>query len=422
MSTVSSALVTDIEFVAPASVGPCKHCGHYSVPDSGSDCASLGSLAASTRCSTAYASSESFLSEALVARDDHCLCCLRSGVHSAEDRLCEGSVSDATSGQFYGEPNQTLLFLDWDDTLFPTSWLVEGQDESEPEFNRWCSEKDQTEETRQGLQKWRDALKQFLWTACGVSDRVVIVTNSRSPWVQTCICRFVPEIQPLFKGCSAYGNLKLVHAEDAWLEAQGSKVVRRTSSKKSVETGCLAWLKFLFEDVDADSRPRAAASALPSEEEALTEGKLAAMRREAESFYARYPGQTWKNLLSFGDMPYEYNALWRLSEHAGAAPRERLHTKAFLLRDNPSLEELSLNLQLWRLLLPAVVQHDGNIGLDLRDIEDQLAAALQVLQMPQVGCLPSRNQGSGAKEEQDTSLESLLADVAVAVHDHVFQC
>ena len=39
-------------------------------------------------------------------------------------------------------------------------------------------------------------------------------------------------------------------------------------------------------------------------QEQLTLAKYCAMKAEATAFYSR-PGQSWKNIMSFGDMPYE---------------------------------------------------------------------------------------------------------------------
>lgn len=37
-------------------------------------------------------------------------------------------------------------------------------------------------ELEEDLSEWRDAAAEFLRAACGVSDRCVIVTNSKPPW------------------------------------------------------------------------------------------------------------------------------------------------------------------------------------------------------------------------------------------------
>merc|ERR1719335_199705 len=61
--------------------------------------------------------------------DEACFNNLRSrarALSGAAESLC-GGQSSVTSGRWFAEPCQTLLFFDWDDTLFPTEEI----------FHRW---------------------------------------------------------------------------------------------------------------------------------------------------------------------------------------------------------------------------------------------------------------------------------------------
>ena len=88
-------------------------------------------------------------------------------------------LSVASSGRQFAEPQQTLLFLDWDDTMFPCTELFHKR--GLPRRSKDWTTPDP--ELLAELEPWRRAVKEFLGRACAISDRCVIVTNSRKPWV-----------------------------------------------------------------------------------------------------------------------------------------------------------------------------------------------------------------------------------------------
>lgn len=285
----------------------------------------------------------------------------------------------ATSSQHYAEPNQTLVFFDWDDTLFPYTEL----------FERWRvplrreASVGLPEELERGLLAWREALHQYLTVACALSESVSIVTNSRRPWVDACIDRFAPNLRPLFS-CGS-GAPRVVYAD----EALGAR-----SSSSSLS------------------------SAKASGNDRRTAAKLAAMQREAASFYSRYPEQTWKNILSLGDMKYEHDALHALGQTRTSISRERLRTKAILLPRAPTLSEMTLRLQFSRLMLPEYVRFNGDIDLDLTSDADPLQAIASALGIPRLGELPFPRHAWGRTplpEGQEAA--SALEDVALTLHE-----
>jgi hypothetical protein len=161
----------------------------------------------------------------------------------------------------------------------------------------------------------------------------------------------------------------------------------------------------------------------PEEARRLTAEKHAAMQTEASSFYSRYPGQTWKNILSIGDMSYEHDAVHELSAgRKTVGPfRERLRTKAMLVPQGPSVGELSLRLEFLRLMLPAYVCFDGNVSLDLRATAEPLQALAMQLEMPQLaGLAIPLNLAWGLDVEEEVSHQAMgeaLAHLGVTVHD-----
>merc|ERR1719150_1778035 len=65
----------------------------------------------------------------------------------------------------------------------------------------------------------------------------------------------------------------------------------------------------------------------------LTETKVRAMRAAVTEFYSRYPGQSWKNIISIGDALYEHTAIRQV---VGERPmEEKCRTKTVKLLDSP---------------------------------------------------------------------------------------
>merc|ERR1712070_1271427 len=100
--------------------------------------------------------------------------------------------------------------------------------------------------------------------------------------------------------------------------------------------------------------------------EEYTAWKYAAMKREAIRFYAQYPGQTWKNILSFGDMPYEHYAIQELDLMRRGPERERLRIKSYVTRPNMSVPYHIIWLRAMVDLAPIMVHHDGDFRMDVR--------------------------------------------------------
>lgn len=287
-----------------------------------------------------------------------------------QDMVASPQHSVASSGWMFAEPTQALVFLDWDDTLFPTTDLFErwGLPRRPPKGVR--EEDAYQEELRREMKKWQSAVQEYLEMACLLTDRCVIVTNSVRPWVETCVERFAPNLLPLFNG--TLKGPRVVYAGESLQQARAAKAPSSCC--------CPIW----WQTVVTALKPMAS---LEERRQELTEAKLAAMRREAIGFYSRYPGQTWKNIISLGDMKYERDAVVELSaaRATSSTSRERLRTKAFVLPSAPSISELTVWLRIFKLLLPALVRYDGDIDADLYDAEDPMHVIGQALNLPELG-------------------------------------
>mmetsp|Transcript_40044 Transcript_40044/g.127423 ORF Transcript_40044/g.127423 Transcript_40044/m.127423 type:complete len:327 (-) Transcript_40044:164-1144(-) len=257
-----------------------------------------------------------------------------------------------TSDVLFAEAEQTLIFFDWDDTLFPTTaifeeWGVDAKMENVTGLPEGLEEE---------LRAWRAAVQRLLTSACSCSARCVIMTNSKRPWVHDCVRRFAPDLLPLLEG----------HLGPSVVYAREALVTGRREGLRPVRNEF-----FTSEDM----------------EQMLTKAKQLSMAQVAEDFYSRYPGQTWKNILSVGDMLYEHSAVQEVTFSRRSPPREHVRTKAITVPTQPSLGVLTCRLQLCDRLLPAFVSKDGDLSLDLEVCPEPMDALAEALEMPQLADL-----------------------------------
>jgi len=285
--------------------------------------------------------------------------------------------SVASSGRLFCESSQTLIFLDWDDTLFPTTHLSVTQ----------AADVHDLPETEQVVLKdLEDVLKQFLSIACSQSNRCAIVTNSSRPWVSQCIARFLPGLKSYMQAKISSGEIVILYAGEFL-----AKKSRQHSNLRPV---------------------RASVDTSEEENERLTAAKYHAMKQEAESFYSSYPGQTWKNILSLGDMKYEHDAVQELTWRRKGPAREHVRTKAIILPEQPRFCELTFMLQLFQIILPAFVHFDGDIDTKLKEARDPWQELGTCLQIPDL-------QGLTKVSSQVEKAEA-LDQVAILVHEKLF--
>jgi len=288
----------------------------------------------------------------------------------------------------FADPSQTLLFLDFDDTLFPTSDLLNRKHFSD--VDPW----NQPEEVFDELQAWRIAVYQYLSMACSLSERCVIITNSRRPWVKQCIETFYPELGSLLKFKEASGHLAIIYASE-------------TVDKKRERTGHQRFVP--ARDVAPDAADR---------REELMAAKLYAMKREAQKFYSQYQGQTWKNILSLGDAEMEHDAVQELTWRRVGPAREKVRTKAIVLPRRPTVSELTLRLRLSLTLLPAYVQFNGDIDINLQKTNHPLAALADGVGIPQMAKISFPLHAWGlAEEPPEQEVQQALDDLALVVYE-----
>jgi len=303
---------------------------------------------------------------------------------------CE-PISFCGSDGFFADPSQTLLFLDWDDTLFPTTEIFDrwglpyGKDTPTSAGRALTSEEDAS------LATWRDALYEYLSAACRVSERCVILTNTRRPWVEDCIDRFAPNLKPLF-------------ASD--------KGIRVVYARESFASDPLARRKFW---IGAAGR----CSALPGQtleeqSEVSRSWKTVAMRKEAQKFYSKHKRQTWKNMISVSGSEHEHAAVQEVSFRRNGPTHENLRTKAFRLASARCISRLTEDLKDLAQTLPMLVAHNDDIDLHLSaEVQTRVALAL-ALDIPELEPVPPELESlsplSGIKESSPIHVWQTLHD------------
>eukprot|EP00441_Pelagodinium_beii_P021887 CAMPEP_0197666118 /NCGR_PEP_ID=MMETSP1338-20131121/61573_1 /TAXON_ID=43686 ORGANISM="Pelagodinium beii, Strain RCC1491" /NCGR_SAMPLE_ID=MMETSP1338 /ASSEMBLY_ACC=CAM_ASM_000754 /LENGTH=305 /DNA_ID=CAMNT_0043245091 /DNA_START=67 /DNA_END=984 /DNA_ORIENTATION=- len=264
---------------------------------------------------------------------------------AVEDEWLSGSPTCSTYD--FPQPQQTMIFLDWDDTLFPTSQLLGKSGwnlQSRPEL--W-SDLSLTQLQESMLEEWQQALYEYLSKASAASDAVVILTNSVRPWVDHCLEAFAGKM------CSAIKNipgLKVVYAREylpraAQLEHRGCPV------------------RVVLADPDEESNEH---------HQFMQEAKFQAMKKEVNGFYAQRSRskQTSKNIISIGDAYYERNAAQDLAFRCQAPQGEILRLKTIVTPAEPSIALLTCRLKLGSALgLGRIAEFDDDLDLDMNSKE-----------------------------------------------------
>lgn len=264
--------------------------------------------------------------------------------------------SSVNSSIFFAEPSQTLIFLDWDDTLFPTSQIIDGWGVPS-RVEEWES-LTLTDEQELKLEHWREVLSEYLRICTELTQRCVVLTNAKPGWVESCLARFAPSLKTLF---DSEDGLRVVYAREALRKKQRSRLSspRGNPAKFSASVS--------EEDINAE----------------LTEAKFVAMRKEAKEFYSQYPNQSWKNIISVGDSRYERDAIQEVAIRRRSPEGECLRLKALHTPENPSIADLTYRLRLGCQFWPILVHLDKDLDVDMNTPE-KLQVYADAIEMPEI--------------------------------------
>lgn len=273
------------------------------------------------------------------------------------------------SQMYYHDPGQTVIVFDWDDTLFPTTYV---SDDLSLDWNLPLERQNlgaaEIADIRDRLALCEERAIAALKKAKELSH-VVVVTLASAGWVDLSCKAFYPKVGQHLK----------------------EEAIAVIYAQEREETLQVAYNKVEFQ-ADADV------------ERYWGLVKGAAIADEASRFYSQYEGQSWKNILSIGDSCFERygllaassaymqgkmlanSSVWSPSQEGcweivQGGHVKKLRAKCCKLVDQPEPAELSLELEMVERWLENMVCLDHGFDLDLEalDSEDQVQVIESVL-------------------------------------------
>jgi len=329
-------------------------------------------------------------------RGDLCLAQGFEGPSRSKIRAAFGGLGASTarnSQTTFADKEQTVIILDWDDTLFPSTYVrsdmrmtlglpLREQKLSDPV-------KKQVSHSLAECAARADRLLRL----CASYGKVVIVTLARAGWVTDCCRCFYPAVGELLKQL----DVKIVYAQE------GVKVDQKKVRAMNVKQCEMFW--------------------------GAIKGR--AIGEEIKSFYSQYEGQSWKNIISIGDSNFEKIGTMNATAdymrengievpgdlaYAGAAdstvvafqPSEaatvvvndhtfHVRTKVAKTLDEPTVDELQVGLELMHEWLPMMVKHDGGFSLNLAGLGSREDATEIERRLGEGGRSAARPAGSSQK-------------------------
>lgn len=278
--------------------------------------------------------------------------------------VCESSSHKRDSQAMYAHKTQTAIVLDWDDTLFPTTFLREElRLEPRVPLEKQRIPEQRKEYSRMCFKECASQVKALLKTA-KTFGRIVIVTLARRPWVTDSCANFYPGVGELLKRL----GVKIVYAQEDRPQASVDAAVEGMSDEEFIEF----W----------------------------AEVKGMAIARELQDFYTLYEGQSWKNVISIGDSDFErlgtrgavraymtergiHGAGAQGVDASNGSPKGQevnghvyqVRTKTLKMLDYPTSDELMVQVRMIQQWLPHLVRLDDSFDADLNDVNDPEAIA-----------------------------------------------
>jgi len=237
------------------------------------------------------------------------------------------SMGSGNSQADFCLPQQSITIIDWDDTLCPSHWI--RMNRPRLQYFQPCPEDPRFKVPLAALQ---EQVIKVLRAAASVS-KTIILTNAQVGWIEISCRNFMPLVWPVIKEL----NIDLVYA------------------RQSVELDAAI-------NRDLDYNYNANAPQLWKER---------AMKDHISKFYSQYLHQSWKNIVSIGDQACEHNAC-RIVTIARPMNKKKCRTKTVKLIEEPSIENLSAQLQVLVQWVSGLIAFDGDLNVDLSTDDDVL--------------------------------------------------
>lgn len=305
------------------------------------------------------------------------------GAGIIQHKVAADTVARRRNSQLdFADRSQTCIVFDWDDTLFPTNYIIHELklDHTQPLASQaWLSASAEQTVTAKLAQCEAHALE--LLQRSSLRGHVALVTLAKDDWVHRCCRLWYPTIGEYIRSV----DMPVLYAQDRLTEQQKGDIWDRTRG---------------------------------NDEEYYGTVKGRAIGDEIERFYSQYEGQTWKNVISIGDSRFERFGLMaastaymtgrRLSsqfvhpqlpnqqgawETVANDKQVRLRVKVCKLVEQPDMDELVVELHLVSRWLDLMVKLNEGFDMDIEALSDnvkvQIAEAVlrgqrPVSQLPRV--------------------------------------
>lgn len=248
------------------------------------------------------------------------------------------------SQEMFYYPDQTVIIVDWDDTLFPTTWL---QQDMGLELDRPLPQ--HRPDIRVPFEAAMKKAEDFLVLAKKHSNHVIILTLARSPWIENCVRYFAPWFGKVLRNL----EIPIVYAREAVFGARDDEYNKR--------------------DFETDEEEMAYWTNIKSE----------AIEQEVARCYSQYEGQSWKNVISIGDSDFEREGTkemikrWCKKNAKTAVQLPRTKTLKFL--DDPTVDEIADQLKLVISWLPDIIKRDEGLNIDLDNAGNENLGGIESL-------------------------------------------
>eukprot|EP00930_Biecheleria_cincta_P011465 TRINITY_DN1142_c0_g1_i2.p1 TRINITY_DN1142_c0_g1~~TRINITY_DN1142_c0_g1_i2.p1 ORF type:complete len:408 (+),score=76.85 TRINITY_DN1142_c0_g1_i2:42-1226(+) len=258
----------------------------------------------------------------------------------------EREPSEESSSLLWKSPEGTLIIVDWDDTLFPTSWIsTKDWFQGWVRTRKWEGVASIPSEDRKSLNRLDTAARAFLLMADTVGQ-VSCVTLARRPWQEQSMKTFLPRLAETWQRLGV--TVRYAQEERAVQAAEG---VGSTVGFGESPEGYL-----LHKLLHARQKKKA-------------------MERELRKFYKE---GSWKNVVSVGDSHAELVAIQEIGfrhdnqKSARSGDFKRFRIKTVKMLEEPSADELLTELELIQSGLPPLVAVDQDFDLVLDRGEEQI--------------------------------------------------
>jgi hypothetical protein len=223
----------------------------------------------------------------------------------SESVACSQSLAAEGTSVDVADAEETLLIFDWDDTVFPSSWLQSQGLNLDTSSGANVLQREQFSKVAETAAEMLHIAKQL--------GTVVLVTNAERGWIELSCQTFMPKLYPSLE------SIRILSARTAFESPQNETPV--------------SWKVCAFESVLGQTFR----SKLPWEPEAR------------------------KNILSLGDSSYEREALLRSTTRL-----PNCRSKSFKFVERPNITQLLKQQSLVTSCLERLVQHDGNLDLVIK--------------------------------------------------------